>query len=136
MNALFRRTDPESNYRMAEEHLIKPSAIPDSNLCRILAELEPEQAAERYEADIRRIFSSGDRKLPIFDVIHLGIGADAHTASLFPGERKIEDRSSVAAAVYAAKIPQWRITLLPGVLISAKNLAVLTAGKDKARALH
>jgi 6-phosphogluconolactonase len=121
--------DEQSNYRMAEEHLIRPARI--RNVHRIPAERAPEQAAKRYSEDIREHFQLAEGELPHFDVIHLGIGADAHTASLFPGEPLINDREGLAAAVYVAKIPQWRITLLPGVLLAARNMAILAAGEDK-----
>lgn len=123
----------QSNFRMADEHLIQPANI--GNVHRIPAELPPDHAAAQYAADIREHFGIAEGELPHFDVIHLGLGADAHTASLFPGEPLIEDREDVAAAVYVAKIPQWRITLLPGVLLAARNIAILAAGEDKKEAL-
>jgi 6-phosphogluconolactonase len=126
--------DEQSNYRLAEEHLIRPCKI--RNIHRIPGELTPDQAAKRYTDDIREHFQVSDGELPHFDAVHLGIGADAHTASLFPGEPLIANREGIAAAVYVAKIPQWRITLLPGVLLAARNLAVLAAGEDKKQALN
>ena len=124
----------QSNYRLADEHLIRPCKI--RNVHRIPSELTPKQAAKRYSEDIREHFQVTDGELPHFDVVHLGIGSDAHTASLFPGEPLIANREGIAAAVYVAKIPQWRITLLPGVLLAARNLAVLAAGKDKKEAMN
>ena len=62
--------------------------------------------------------------MPHFDVIHLGVGADAHTASLFPGEPLIEDREKIVAAVPVPKLSAHRITLLPGVLLSSKGLCI------------
>ena len=124
----------QSNYRMTEEYLIRPAKI--RNVHRIPGELTPEQAAKRYTTDIREHFQVAEGDLPHFDVVHLGIGSDAHTASLFPGEPLIEDRQGLAAAVYVAKIPQWRITLLPGVLLAARNMAILAAGDDKKQALE
>ncbi|HXA07425.1 MAG TPA: 6-phosphogluconolactonase, partial [Bryobacteraceae bacterium] len=55
-----------------------------------------------------------------------------HTASLFPTEPLIADRQKIAAAVYVEKMAQWRITLLPGVLLAAHNTVVLVTGEDKA----
>lgn len=125
--------DEQSNYRMAEEYLIRPARI--RNVHRIPAELAPQQAAKRYSEDIREHFQLTEGDLPHFDIIHLGIGSDAHTASLFPGEPLIDDREGLSAAVYVEKIPQWRITLLPGVLLAARNMAILAAGEDKKEAL-
>ena len=69
-------------------------------------------------------------------MIHPGVGPDAHTASLFPGEPPIDDREGIAAAVWVEKMSQWRITLLPGVLVAAHATVVLAAGADKADAVH
>jgi 6-phosphogluconolactonase len=125
--------DEQSNYRLAEEYLIRPAKI--RNVHRIPGELAPKQAASRYSDDIRDHFQVSNGELPHFDVIHLGIGPDAHTASLFPGEPLIDDRQGLAAAVYVKKIPQWRITMLPGVLLAARNMVILAAGADKKEAL-
>jgi 6-phosphogluconolactonase len=64
------------------------------------------------------------------------MGPDAHTASLFPGEPLIDDRENLVAAAYVEKFRQWRITLLPGVLLAARNTIMLVAGDDKAEPLH
>ena len=128
--------DEQSNYRLVDEYFLKPARIPHRNIYRIYGELQPQQAARRYKNDLLEAFDITEGDLPHFDVIHLGMGADAHTASLFPSEPLIDDRENLTAAVYAAKIPQWRITLLPGVLLAAHHLAVLVAGEDKAPALR
>ena len=64
-----------------------------------------------------------------------GMGPDAHTASLFPGEPLIGDRTGTAAAVYVSKLKMHRVTLLPGVLLAAKKTVLLAAGDDKAEPL-
>src|SRR5262249_15216828 len=60
-----------------------------------------------------------------------GMGDEGHTASLFPGDSHIEDRAGLTAAVFAPKLPHWRITTLPGLLLAAKNTMMLVAGADK-----
>ena len=64
------------------------------------------------------------------------MGPDAHTASLFPGDPLIDDRTGIAAATFAKKFNQWRVTLLPGVLLAARNTVFLVAGEDKVEALR
>lgn len=125
--------DPQSNYRMTEEHLLRPAKIPAANVHRILAELEPQEAARRYEAEIREYFR-GDE--PRFDLVHAGMGADGHTASLFPGSPQIEDRAGLSAAVYVEKMSQWRITLLPQVLLGAQHCFLLAVGDEKREMLR
>ncbi len=129
-------TDPASNYRMAGETLIRPGHFRPGMIHRVFGEMLPEAAARRYVEDIRAAFGLVDGELPHFDLIHRGIGPDAHTASLFPGEPLIEDHQHIAAAVYVPKFTQWRVTLLPGVLMAAENTVVLALGEDKAEAVR
>ena len=72
----------------------------------------------------------------LFDVIQQGMGPDAHTASLFPGEPLVMDQKGLTAAVYVEKLKAARITLLPGVLARARHTLMLVTGADKAPALH
>jgi 6-phosphogluconolactonase len=69
-----------------------------------------------------------ESELPRFDAIHRDVGPDAHTASLFPGDPLIDDRAGIAAAIFAAKFNQWRVTLLRGVLLAAKHTVVYAPG--------
>jgi 6-phosphogluconolactonase len=124
---------PESNYRLANENLIIPAHIPPDQVHRIRGEINPEAAARQYVDDIRDFFGLEEGEFPYFDVVQCGMGPDAHTASLFPGEAAIEDREHIAGAVYVKKMPdKWRVTLLPGALLAAKNTVFLVTGADKA----
>jgi 6-phosphogluconolactonase len=129
-------TDPASNYKLAEEHLIHPTHMPHRHVHRIPGEVPPKVAAARYSAEIRDFFGLDEGEMPHFDLIHRGMGADAHTASLFPGDPLIEDREGIAAAAFVEKFNQWRVTLLPGVLLAAKHTVFLAAGADKAEAVR
>jgi len=129
-------TDDQSNYRMASEHLVRPGHLLQRNVHRILGELSPPAGATRYVEEIRDFFGLESGQMPRFDVLHLGMGPDAHTASLFPGEQLIDDRDLIAAPVYADKFKQWRVTLLPGVLLAAKHTVFLVAGDDKAESVR
>lgn len=126
----------QSNYRLAAECLILPARVPPRHVHRVHGELAPQAAANAYAEEIRRHFGLGPGEPPEFDVLHLGMGADAHTASLFPEEPLIEDRSGIAAAVFVRKLEQWRITLLPAALLSAHHTVFLVPGKDKAQAVR
>ncbi|MGA2135830.1 MAG: 6-phosphogluconolactonase [Bryobacteraceae bacterium] len=128
--------DPESNYRLANENLIMPGHIPAAQVHRIHGEIRPETAAQQYTDDIRNFFGLEEGEQPHFDVVQCGLGPDAHTASLFPGEAAIEDHDHIAAAVYIPKMPsKWRVTLLPAALLAAKNTVFLVSGADKAPAV-
>ena len=128
--------DPLSNYGHAEHDLINPAHISPHQIHRIYGELLPSHAADRYRDEIREFFALEQGELPHFDIIHLGTGPDAHTASLFPGEPLIDDRDGMVAPVYAARLQQWRVTMLPGVLMNAKHTVFLVAGADKADAVR
>jgi len=129
-------TDTASNFKLADEHLIRPAHIPSRNVHRIVGEINPQAAAKRYVEEIRDFFALDDGQMPRFDVIHRGMGRDAHSASLFPGDPLIDDREGIAAAVYAEKHHQWRVTLLPGALLAAKHNVFIVCGDDKAEAVR
>lgn len=125
----------DSNFQLCDEHFLKPAHFPHRNVHRMRGEMRPEQAAQLYADELADFFELPPGEMPAFDVIHRGMGADAHTASLFPGEPLIEDRDGLAAAVYVEKLAKYRITLLPGVLLNARHTVVLAAGADKADSL-
>jgi 6-phosphogluconolactonase len=129
-------SDEQSNFKLANDSWLTPGAFPKSNVHRVEAELPAAEAAARYADDIRRYFGLAEGELPKFDAIHRGMGPDAHTASLFPGEPMIGNRTDIDAAVWVEKFKQWRITLLPGVLEAARHTAMLVTGADKATPLH
>jgi 6-phosphogluconolactonase len=129
-------TDVASNFKLADDFLIHPAHIPHRNVHRVMGELTPATAAKRYAGEIRDFFGLEEGEMPRFDVVHRGMGPDAHSASLFPGEPLIDDREGIAAAVYVDKFHQWRVTLLPGALLAAKHTVFVVAGDDKAEAVR
>jgi 6-phosphogluconolactonase len=129
-------TDSQSNFKFTQDAWLRPGNFPTANIHRIEAELDPAEAASRYVADIQKFFGLAEGELPHFDAMHRGMGPDAHTASLFPGEALIDNRTDIAAAVWVEKFQQWRITLLPGVLLAARHTTLLATGADKAAALR
>ena len=124
--------DAQSNYKFTSETWLDPGHFPAANVHRVRTELAPADAAVAYVAEIRKVLGGG--QIPVFDVIHRGMGPDAHTASLFPGEPLIANHTDIAAAVWVGKFKQWRVTLLPGVLEAARHTAMLVAGADKTEA--
>ena len=128
--------NPGSNYRLVREKLIIPAGIPPANVHRIRGELPGTEAAERYAEEVRNFFGTGPGEMPAFDVVHRGMGEEAHTASLFPGEPLIANTTRIAAAVNTPKPPHDRVTLLPGPLTAARHTLMLVAGEDKAEALR
>jgi 6-phosphogluconolactonase len=102
---------------------------------RIEGEREPPVAAKRYANDLVESCGLAEGEAPRFDVLHLGMGDDAHTASLFPGEPLILDRSGLVGSVYASAKKSYRVSLLPNVLLHAAHVVFLVTGADKAKPL-
>lgn len=123
-------------YKLAAECFIGPARIPARNVHRIHAELAPEAAAARYEQEIREFFGLEAGEMPRFDVIHRDLEPDGSTAGLVPGDPLLENRDGIAAAVYLEGLAQWRVTLLPGVLLAAGHTVFLVAGAGKAHAVR
>ena len=125
--------DPQSNYGMARETLLSRVAIPEENIHRMHGELDPHEAASQYEAELRGVFGDlPDGEFPRLDVDILGIGADGHTASLFPGTTALDERARWAVANWVPQQDTWRITLTYPVLNSARLTLFLATGADKA----
>jgi 6-phosphogluconolactonase len=125
--------DPASNYRMAEETLISRVPIPAENVHRMPAELgEPNRAADMYEAELRRFWNGTSADWPRFDLVLLGIGADGHTASLYPGSSTLDESTRWVAAPYIDRLKSHRLTLTLPVFNHADQVCFLAAGREKA----
>ena len=126
--------DPESNFGQARQALFRPLNLPEINLHRIGGELEPEQAALAYAETLRQFRSSG-LQWPVFDLVLLGLGADGHTASLFPGVLLPEQEPVLAVTASYQGRPAHRITLTPMVLNKARLVLFMVTGVEKANAV-
>jgi 6-phosphogluconolactonase len=120
--------DPHSNYRMARESLIAHVAIPAQNIHAMPTNYsQADEAAREYEAELRRFFGAQ----PEFDIFFLGVGAEGHCASLFPGSPALnETQRWVVSAKVPAEPPQ-RLTLTYPVINRAREVFFLAAGKGK-----
>jgi 6-phosphogluconolactonase len=121
----------DSNLKMASEVLL--DHVPVANVHRIKGELSPEEAAEAYEEELRTFFQTED--VPRFDLILLGLGADGHTASLFPETPALEIHDRWVVANPVPRLNTTRITLTVPVINAARAVIFLVAGEDKAEAL-
>lgn len=122
----------DSNYRMVRESMLDALDGLGVTTYRIAGELPPVEAAARYEAILRTLFEG----TPRFDLVLLGLGADAHTASLFPGTRAIHEEESWVVADFVESFDAWRITVTPGLINNARMIAFLVSGESKAEAVN
>src|ERR1700689_2797495 len=126
---------PDSNYRMTREALLDKVPLSKTQIFRILGELEPEEAAAKYEFDIRQSFRLEGAEIPSFDVIELGMGPDGHTASLFPHTEGLHETMRIAIANHVEQKDAWRVTLTWPVINRAQDVFFLIEGADKVDAL-
>jgi 6-phosphogluconolactonase len=130
-------TDPDSNYRMADESLLSKVPVPAGNVFRIAAENpDAAAAAAAYEKTLQKFFALQPGQFPVFDLILLGMGPDGHTASLFPNTAGLQEKSRLVIANWVEKFKTSRITLTLPVLNAARCVTFLVSGMDKAPALH
>lgn len=124
----------ESNYRMCSEALLEKLKMPASNIHRIQGE-KGARAALEYEKDVAGFFKLRPGAFPEFGLMLLGMGADGHTASIFPKSGAVNEKNRIAVAVYVEGLNATRITLTPPVVMNARNIIFLVSGRDKAEAL-
>jgi 6-phosphogluconolactonase len=125
--------DPRSNFRMSRESLLDQVPIPPANVHAMPTALAtPELAATAYEATLRQHFD-GDR--PRFDLLLLGLGAEGHTASLFPRSPALEEPARWVLPVTVPADPPSRLTLTLHALNGAAQTYFLVTGSEKAAAL-
>jgi 6-phosphogluconolactonase len=110
--------DEDSNYRMADELLLRRVAIDRARIHRMEADAADLCAAARqYEAKLARAIGTP----PHFDVVLLGVGPDGHVCSLFPGHRALEETvRHVVAVTDSPKPPPARLTLTLAALAGAE----------------
>lgn len=126
----------DSNYGALKSALLDRVAIPPANVHRIHGELaDAEAAAALYEQEIRACFGLGPDGWPRFDLVLLGMGADGHTASLFPHTTALAERNRIVAANWVPKLGASRITLTMPAINAAVRVLFLVAGADKAAAV-
>ena len=130
-------TDAESNFRMAKETLFQPLEIAGENIFRWQTELDnADITAKDYERKIKKKFDLAENEFPRFDLILLGMGADGHTASLFPFSEALRETEQITAANYLEKLNTTRLTLTFPTINNARNIIFLVAGAEKAEILH
>ncbi|AZI13407.1 6-phosphogluconolactonase [Avibacterium paragallinarum] len=122
-------SDPESNYGEVQKLLFDHIAIPAENIHRIRGEAPVEQELARFQQELSAVISDG-----VFDWIILGMGADGHTASLFPHQTNFDDEN-LAVIAKRPETGQVRISKTAKLIEQAKRITYLVTGAAKAEIL-
>jgi 6-phosphogluconolactonase len=127
---------PDSNYRMASEHLLRQVPIPEGQIHRMRGEAaDLDAAAAEYGADLAQAFGiAPGGPPPVFDLVLLGMGPEGHTASLFPDAPALGAQGWVEAP-FVPQLGMRRITLTPRVINAARRVIFAVGGQNKAAAL-
>lgn len=124
-----------SNYGMAKGALLDRLAAPPAAVHRIEGELGPDAGARAYEGELREAFGAD---VPRLDLVLLGLGPDAHCASLFPRDEALSEEDRLATGVNTPGMAPLvaRVTLTLPVLNAAREVVFLAAGEGKADAVR
>jgi 6-phosphogluconolactonase len=134
--------DAQSNYHMTNEHLFSKLPVNPENIYRIPTEFtNPKDAAIAYETTLRKVFHIDENAFPLFDLVYLGLGDNAHTASLMPFTDEVKEcivnthSHSLTASTYLTEGKMYRITLTPPAINNGKEIIFLVTGENKAAAV-
>jgi 6-phosphogluconolactonase len=125
--------DPGNNGNMVKKALFEPLMIPDANIFYINTAVPPEESAKKYSQRILSYFKNNPVR---FDLILLGLGDNAHTASLFPHTPVLKEKKALVSAVYIQELSSYRITMTAALINEAHAISFLVYGDAKANAVH
>ncbi len=120
-------TDADSNYRMTKESLLDHVPVPSKNIYRVPTQGKPAACAEKYERQLRKFLG----KRSGFDWMLLGMGADGHTASLFPHTDILKEKKRWVKEVWVEEKNTYRISFTYPLINRSRNAVFLVAGAEK-----
>ncbi len=121
--------DPQSNFRMAQESLFIPAAVPEKSIARLRGEIDPQLASQEYEDQLDVLAAQKGEMIYRHDLILLGLGDDGHTASLFPGTAALTEQTRRVCANFVSKLNCWRVTFTYPLISHARAVCFLVDGK-------
>jgi 6-phosphogluconolactonase len=136
---------PNNNFFMAHQYLFNHVHVQRVNVFEIPTEYEdPNDAAKDYADTLRSVLNVSANQIPQFDLIYLGLGSDAHTASLIPHTDLVKsyaqsadggNKNQIVAAIWVPALNMYRITLTPPILNNADSIIFFLEGNEKAEAV-
>ncbi|NOX67386.1 MAG: 6-phosphogluconolactonase [Chlorobi bacterium] len=124
-------TDPESNFKLAKDHLFDQIDVNTTNIFRIRGELDPGNEAKEY-SKILEINLPLKNGYPKFDFILLGLGEDGHTASIFPNQIELFNSTNYCEVAEHPVTGQKRITITGNIINNAETVMIAAVGENKA----
>ncbi len=125
-------SDERNNARMGFEKLLNHVPVPPGQIYRVNGDIAPEKSADEYEKILNRHFGEQE---PSFDLILLGMGADGHTASIFPESEAVHEKSRLVTTGYNKKRDTHRITFTAPLINKARHIFFAVFGDEKAETL-
>lgn len=117
--------DKESNFRMANESLFQPAAVPEKSIARMRGEIDPQLAAQDYQDHLDLLATQRGEQIYRHDLLLLGLGEDGHTASLFPGTAALDEKLRGVVANFVPKASAWRLTFTFPLINHARRVCFL-----------
>ncbi len=117
--------DSKSNFRMANESLFLPAAVPEKSILRLRGEMDPQLAAQEYQDQLDLLATQRGETIYRHDLLLLGLGDEGHTASLFPGTAALDEKANRVAATYVPKLESWRLTFTFPLIAKARHVCFL-----------
>jgi len=137
--------DVNNNYHMEQKYLFSRVPVNPDNIYPISTEFnDPNDAAKNYEQILRKAFHIKDNIFPQFDLVYLGLGDNAHTASLMPSSDVVKNyvehplhykNNQLVASLFVSESDMYRITLTPNAINNGKEIIFLVVGANKATAV-
>lgn len=122
---------PESNFGAAYNAFLEPLQVPESSWFRIRGEEDPLQEAKRYgELILDQV--APELTFPVFDMVFLGMGADGHTASIFPHQADLWNEEQLCTVGKHPETGQQRVSFTGHLINAAARVAFLVTGQEKA----
>ncbi len=122
----------ESNFRMANESLFLPAAVPEKSIIRMRGEIDPQLAAQEYQDQLELLATQRGEQIYRHDLILLGLGEDGHTASLFPGTAALDEKMRRVVANFVPKLNSWRLTFTFPLINQARQICFLVDANKRA----
>jgi len=130
--------DPRNNARMAIQAFLADVPVPAPNIHRMCTDVPgPSESARLYEDMLRDFHGGRSLDEPLFDFVLMGMGPDGHTASLYPGDRALDERERWVLPIAQAKWEPFvpRVTLTFPAMASSREMLFVVGGADKRDAL-